>query len=375
MGLEEQEIPYVKVVQDDGSSIEYMDVGSEFDPNSIDQSQLKQMDCITCHNRITHRIYTPDDSLDNALTRGKISSTIPEIRSKGIEILGANYESQDQALSAIADLETFYKETHPEFYASNMDLVAGAVQELQSIYTNSVFLQQKVDWDSHPNNVGHIYSAGCFRCHDGKHLNSNQEAIRLECNVCHSIPVVAGSQDFTANIEISRGPEPESHLNPNWISLHNQAFNETCSNCHTTEDAGGTSNTSFCSNQACHGSVYTFAGFDAPALREILKTQLPTPEPTPVPPPVLGEPSFDANIGPLFAAKCTACHGQTASAGLSFLTYASTMQGGQNGPVIVPGDPTSSKLIQVQSAQHFVNLSLEELDLVTHWIAAGAPEN
>ncbi len=374
VGLEEQEIPYVKVVQDDGSSIEYMDVESDFDPNAIDQSQLKQMDCITCHNRITHRIYTPEDSIDNALTRGKISPTIPGIRARGVEVLRAGYASQDQALAAIADLENFYKSTYPEFYGSNMDLVAGAVRELQSIYTNSVFLQQKVDWDSHPNNVGHIYSAGCFRCHDGKHLNSNQEAIRLECNVCHSIPVVAGSQDFTANIEISRGPEPESHLNPNWITLHNQAFNETCSNCHTTEDAGGTSNNSFCSNQACHGSVYTFAGFDAPALREILKTQLPTPDPTPVPPPVLGESTFDANIGPLFAAKCTACHGPTASAGLSFLTYASTMQGGLDGPVIVPGDPASSKLILVQSAQHFVNLSLEELDLVTLWIAAGAPE-
>ncbi len=62
---------------------------------------------------------------------------------------------------------------------------------------------------THPNNLGHIDSPGCFRCHDGKHLNPDQEAVRLECNLCHSIPKVAGEQDFVTNIEISRGPEPE----------------------------------------------------------------------------------------------------------------------------------------------------------------------
>ena len=73
-------------------------------------------------------------------------------------------------------------------------------------------------------------------------------------------------------------PEPDSHFNPNWISLHNQAFDSSCAACHTMDDPGGTSNTSFCSNSAYHGNVYTYAGFDAPALREILKAQLPPPD-------------------------------------------------------------------------------------------------
>jgi cytochrome c553 len=129
-----------------------------------------------------------------------------------------------------------------------------------------------------------------------------------------------GAQAFVVNLEISRGPEPSSHLNPNWISLHNQSINQTCSNCHTTENPGGTSNTSFCSNSACHGNVYTYVGFDAPALREILKLQLPTPEPIPSPAPITGSSTFEANFSPLFAAKCTMCHGTNATAGLSFLT-------------------------------------------------------
>ena len=157
--------------------------------------------------------------------------------------------------------------------------------------------------------------------------------------------------------------------------MHNQAFNDSCADCHTINDPGGTSNTSFCSNSACHGNVYTYAGFDAPALREILKDQLPAPAPTPEVPANVDNPTFDAYIGPLFASKCTVCHGGSSpQKGLDLSTYASAMKGAEDGPVIIPGDSAGSKLVQVQSGKHFANLSSEELDLVKKWIDAGAPE-
>ena len=152
-----------------------------------------------------------------------------------------------------------------------------------------MFPDQKIDWTTYPNNLGHINSPGCFRCHDGKHLDPKQQAIRLECNLCHSVPVVAGPDAFVANIEISRGPEPDTHRNPNWISLHNKSIDTSCSACHTMDDPGGTSNTSFCSNSACHGNVYTYAGFDAPNLRAVLQAQIPTPAPTSDPAPLVGD--------------------------------------------------------------------------------------
>jgi len=373
---EEQSIPFVRVINDNGSTVDYVDIESEFDTANMDSSQLKEMDCITCHNRITHRIYTPEESLDRALTLGQISQSIPEIRERGVEALRGDYVTQAAAQAGIAELESYYENNYPEFYELNPGKVADAVRVLQQIYTNSVFISQKVDWDSHPTNIGHIDSPGCFRCHDGKHLDANQQAIRLECNLCHSIPVVAGTEDFVTKIEISRGPEPESHLNPNWISLHNQAFGASCAACHTMDDPGGTSNTSFCSNSACHGSVYTFAGFDAPKLREILKEQLPTPEPTPeLPASDDRAPTFVSFVGPLVEAKCAACHGDLATAGLNMLTYAGIMKGSSNGPVIVPGDSANSVFIQLQSAGgHFANLTPEELEIVKQWIEAGAPE-
>ena len=50
------------------------------------------------------------------------------------------------------------------------DAIAGTPKHLQ----NSVFEDQEVNWATHPNNVGHNNSPGCFRCHDGKHLNAEQ---------------------------------------------------------------------------------------------------------------------------------------------------------------------------------------------------------
>ncbi len=372
--VEEQIIPYIKVTYDDGSVDEYIDIESGFNPNEIDEEELEEMDCITCHNRITHLVNTPERSLDVALERKLIDSGIPEIRLKGVEVMRASYASNEQALNGIAGLEGYYKTVYPEYYAANTEKIQAAIATIQDIYSQSVHIEQKSDWNSHPNNIGHDDSPGCFRCHGGKHLNDEQEAIRLECNLCHSIPVVVDSYDFVADIEISRGPEPQSHLNPNWIALHRNIFDNTCTNCHSTEDPGGISNTSFCSNSACHGSVWEFAGFDAPALREILQAQLPPPPESGIS--LEGPLTYVDTIGPLMETRCTSCHGTTAVAGLDLSSYRATMTGSTSGAVVIPGDPGGSLLIQKQTGEqsHFGQFTPDELGIVMQWIQEGAPE-
>ena len=370
-----QVIPYVRVYNEDGTYTEYTDVESGFDPSSVDESQLKQMDCITCHNRITHSFETPYKSVDEAMAKGLIDPSIPLIHQKAVEVLSTQYASRDEAMAAIADIEEDYRSNLFDFYSQNGQIIKDAVAEIQVIYDRTVFHEQEIDWTTYPDNLGHIDSPGCFRCHDGKHLNENNEAVRLECNVCHAIPVVAGADDFVTTIEISRGPEPESHLNPNWISMHNQVLGPSCSNCHSTKDPGGTSNTSFCSNSACHGNAFTFAGFDAPALREIIKSQLPPPEPELEVPTLTGDPTYNNYVGILFMVKCAGCHeGESASKELDLSTFASAMQGGESGAVILPGNAADSLMVQIQQGDHFANFTSEELNNLIEWINAGAPE-
>lgn len=208
-------------------------------------------------------------------------------------------------------------------------------------------------------------------------MNTEGESIRLECNLCHSIPVVAGPGDFVSEIEISRGPEPDSHKNTNWITLHREVFDPTCSNCHTIDNPGGTDDTSFCSNSACHGNVWEYAGFDAPGLRELLLEQLP-PEPTPVAPPPGAEITYQDTIAPMLETKCGACHSSSNNLkGLDLTTFEGITAGGESGAVIINNDPENSLIIVIQTSDdpHFAQLTPDELDYLESWIAGGALDN
>lgn len=378
---ERQQIPYVRVQNADGSFTEYVDTESGFDASSVDESKLQRMDCITCHNRTAHRILSPDEGVDQLMAQKVISPMIPEIKKRAVDILSADYPDQDAALAAIRGLDGIYKDQFAEFYEDNPQMISQAIDALLTYYQENFFLEQKVTWQTHPDNSQHTTAPGCFRCHDGKHLTAQNEAVRLECNLCHSIPVISQGMAITTNIEIARGPEPQSHRSSNWIALHRESFDTTCQDCHTTTDPGGTSNTSFCSNSACHASVWQYAGFDAPNLRVILSEELKkyvTPTPAPTAPPVGATPlplTYDAQIQNLFK-KCTACHGENGQAGLNLTSYASLMKGATDGPVIIPGDPQNSRLVKIQSADqpHFGQFTPQELAILIQWIQAGAPE-
>lgn len=374
----EQDIPYVRVVDGDGVFYEYVDVESDFDINSINEEELRTMDCITCHNRITHTIYQPERAVDQLLQRGRISTTIPNIRVNAVEALGAPYSSNENALNGIDYLADFYQEIYPKFYSENAELIDEAIAALQETYELSVFPEHGIYWDSYADNLGHRFSAGCFRCHGGKHLNSDDEAIRLECNLCHSIPVVVGPDVFLAKIEIDLGPEPSSHLNPNWMTLHREVFDPSCENCHTVENPGGVSDTSFCSNSACHGYSWDYAGFDAPGLREALGEQLD--DLVVVAPGVAedgDEVTYDGTIAVLLEFKCVSCHNPDGIKDLDLTTYTSVMAGSTSGETIIPGDPENSLFIQVLSGEipHFAQFTTQEMKLLTSWIEAGAPQN
>ena len=81
-------------------------------------------------------------------------------------------------------------------------------------------------------------------------------------------------------------------------------------------------------------------------------------------------PTYTANIEPMLAERCGGCHGGIA--GLTVTEYDALLAGAETGPVIVPGDAQASMIVQVQSGEHYANLSQAELDMLSAWIAAGA---
>ncbi len=377
----QQEIPYVRVVGPDGEEQVYIALDAEQTREELEAMPQVRMDCITCHNRITHNILPPDRAVDMALWRRQIDASIPYIREKAVAVLSAEYETDEEAHAAIRALADAYAEEYPDHYAENEAAIQQAVEMLLTIYDSSVFRDQKVDWRTHPNNIGHKEWPGCFRCHDGQHVNpETNETIRLECNLCHSIPQVVVPGEIEPTLPLATGIQPESHFSTHWIALHREAFDQTCQACHTVTNPGGTDNSSFCSNSACHGIAWQYAGLDAPGLAEILaaehpELQQPPVEVTPAPSGA-GELTWDGQIGALFAQRCATCHSAAiATGGLVLESYEAAMAGGKDGAVILPGDAEGSPLVQVQRGEHFGKFSDEELALIVQWINAGAPQN
>jgi hypothetical protein len=119
----------------------------------LEESELREMDCMTCHNRITHLVPMPADQVDTAISRGFIDRDIPDIRTKAIEMLSNDYTTQEEGINGIAGLDGYYQSYYPDYYAANTAEIDSAVAYITNIYTNSV------NWIKNPigtpNNIGH----------------------------------------------------------------------------------------------------------------------------------------------------------------------------------------------------------------------------
>ncbi len=91
-------------------------------------------------------------------------------------------------------------------------------------------------------------------------------------------------------------------------------------------------------------------------------------------------PTFDGDIGPLFEAKCVACHrGKEAQAGLDLTSRPLMLQGGKSGPAIVIGASANSllvdKVISGTMPPGEENLDAASIGKIRLWIDKGAPED
>ncbi len=364
----EQKIPWVRVTYaDTGETAEFVDITADlpadFQPQNA--ARMKTMDCTTCHNRIAHTFPNPSDALDDAMARGIISPQIPYIKKNAVAVIEREYPTIEDALFAIKGLKDYYAENWSEYYAENQVVVDAAVDNLAVMYKNMVFPTMDITWDTHPDNVGHDESAGCFRCHDGKHLkvNSDTDVISAECNLCHTIPATTTADGTIPPLAVADAFQPESHADSLWIARHRFTFDDTCEGCHTIENPGGADNTGFCANSACHASEFKYAGFNTSSILAMvnrLDDGLPR-----YPGANL---TWDDLISPIMQNRCVVCHNENTTLNLS--DYTSVMDSG----TVIPGNAAESALVTVQSAGHTNALPADATDWLKAWIDAGAPE-
>jgi hypothetical protein len=154
----------------------------------IERSPKRKMDCVDCHNRPSHIYVPPDRAVNESFVSGRLDPSLPYLKQQSVDALTKPYNSTSEAVSSIASsIDEYYRTNHPGVYEQKRESIKAAVAELQRIFQTYFFPEMKVDWQTHPDNIGHYYFQGCFRCHDGQHTSPAGKVIRADCNICHTV--------------------------------------------------------------------------------------------------------------------------------------------------------------------------------------------
>jgi hypothetical protein len=81
------------------------------------------------------------------------------------------------------------------------------------------------DWKHFPDNISHVYTPGCFRCHDGNHISDDGKVISNDCNSCHKI---ISQTDNTGNTRVDLNGLKFQHP----VDLGESIENHLCTDCH-----------------------------------------------------------------------------------------------------------------------------------------------
>ncbi len=183
-----QVIPWVRLKDKNGNVTEYYDRARPATADQIAKGEARRMDCIDCHNRPAHIYLPPDFAVDRSFAAGKLDPSLPYLKKQAVEALSRQYNTTPDAVNSIATtLDQFYRQNYAELYTQKKSSVDGAVAEVQRLFQTYFFPEMKTDWQAHPNNIGHLNFAGCFRCHDGEHVSKDGKVITNNCNVCHTV--------------------------------------------------------------------------------------------------------------------------------------------------------------------------------------------
>jgi hypothetical protein len=174
-------ISYLRVRQADGTIREFR-AGEGTD---APDGELRRMDCTDCHNRAAHSFsFTPQRAVDGAIARGRIPRELPFARREAVLAVSDEYPDRAAALDAIRRRLTTFYASRPGVEAR---LVERAVTGAQEVWTRNIFPAMNVTWGTYPNQLGHIDSPGCFRCHDDAHKASDGTLVTQDCELCHTI--------------------------------------------------------------------------------------------------------------------------------------------------------------------------------------------
>ncbi len=222
-----QVIPWVKSESKNGKVTIYKSRNFPFKNDTVQNGTVRVMDCIDCHNRPTHIYHPPYVSVDHMMSTGLIDTTLPYMKSVAVEALENSYTTKQTGLDSIKIyIENFYTTRYPKIASSESALIEQSIKTVQQIYQRNYFPSMNVSWKKFPDNIGHMYSPGCFRCHDGNHYSADGKVIPKDCNTCHTI--IAETDTHGKSVFSLKGIQFEHP-----VDIGSPLEEVTCTDCHS----------------------------------------------------------------------------------------------------------------------------------------------
>lgn len=183
-----QEIPYVEYERGNEKRVY---AKSDVTPEALSKMEMRDMDCLDCHNRPSHAYELPERALDNALATGELAADLPLIKKVGLELLKKEYATTEEGERQIPEqLKKFYREQHAGVWSQRAGEIDKAAKAVLAVWSRNIFPEMKVKWGTYPNNIGHTDWPGCFRCHDNEHSTKDGKSVSQDCNTCHQMLAV-----------------------------------------------------------------------------------------------------------------------------------------------------------------------------------------
>jgi hypothetical protein len=229
LDVQRQVIPWIRSKTPDGKVTIYRSTEMTVSDDSLKKAFTRRMDCLDCHNRPSHIYHPPARSVNHVMSLGWIDPKLPDVKSIAVKALDAPYATKQGGLDTIRlSIEEYYRTNHAQMATSKKTAIDSAIAVTQRIFSRNYFPEMRVSWKKFPDNLGHMYYPGCFRCHDGKHVSDEGKVLSRDCNTCHTILAQQFEQD---TLRISLGGLDYKHP----VDIGDVWKETNCSDCHNQE--------------------------------------------------------------------------------------------------------------------------------------------
>ncbi len=221
-------IPWVRYIDKaTGDTVIYQDIYETVGPEAFDTLEIREMDCLDCHNRPSHNYQAPQKFTDDLIAAGSIPAELPEVKFLAMQVFNQEFTDRDSGKVQIREsVEAFYKSAYPEIDEKNQDLIQMTIDGLLEGYSKNIFPEMKVNWNAYPIHIGHMEFNGCFRCHNGNHQSEDGRIISRDCNLCHTILAQGGPDNYeSTTIDNALDFRHPVDIGEAWKEM-------ACSDCH-----------------------------------------------------------------------------------------------------------------------------------------------